>query len=62
LRAYPRGHYALEARYNRALTLVRLGRTEEASRALRPFAEGTSHGYRQAEASALLEALENEAQ
>ena len=30
LAAYPDGRFSLEARYNRALTLVRLGRTDEA--------------------------------
>ncbi len=57
LRAAPRGGLAVEARYNRALCLVRLGRTEEARRALEPFARGASGSYRQREAAGLLEVL-----
>jgi hypothetical protein len=57
LRAAPAGRFALEARYNRALDLVRLGRRDEARAALRPFVRGDLAGYRQREASALLEAL-----
>lgn len=60
LAAYPRGRFALEARYNRALCLVRLGRSADAEEALAPFASGTHGGYRQHEAAALLEALEQE--
>jgi hypothetical protein len=58
LAAYPRGRLALEARYNRALTLVRLGRTDEARAALQPFATGREGSYRQREASDLLRALD----
>ncbi|HTA89263.1 MAG TPA: hypothetical protein VK745_06800 [Polyangiaceae bacterium] len=57
LAAAPHGAFAPEAQYNRALSLVRLGRNDEATSALRPFAEGAYGGYRQAEASALLERL-----
>jgi hypothetical protein len=57
LRAYPRGHYAPEARYNRALTLVRLGRVEEARRVLARFAAAPAGGYRRDEARALLDAI-----
>ena len=57
LRAAPRGGLAVEARYNRALCLVRLGRSEEARRALEPFARGASGSYRQREAAGLLEVL-----
>jgi TolA-binding protein len=53
----PGGRFVLEARYNRALCLVRLGRTDEARSALAPFASGSFAGYRQQEASALLDAL-----
>jgi hypothetical protein len=60
LRAYPRGRFALEARYNRALCLVRTGRHEEARAALEPFVRGTHGGYRQTEATALYEALGEE--
>ncbi len=58
LAAYPDGRFALEARYNRALALVRLGRTGEARAALAPFADGRNGGYRQTEARALLDALD----
>lgn len=59
LAAYPRGNFTLEARYNRALCLVRLGRHDAARQALAPFAAGeVSGGYRRAEAGALLEALD----
>lgn len=58
LAAYPRGRLALEARYNRALTLVRLGRVDEARAALQPFATGREGSYRQREASNLLRALD----
>jgi hypothetical protein len=57
LRAAPHGDLAPEARWNRALCLVRLGRAKEARRALEPFATGGEAGYRQAEAQSLLEAL-----
>jgi hypothetical protein len=57
LAAYPDGRFALEARYNRAISLVRLGRRAEARAALAPFAEGKHQGYRQTEARELLDAL-----
>jgi hypothetical protein len=57
LRVAPNGALAPEAHYNRALCLVRLGRVADASAALGPFARGELHGYRQAEARALLEGL-----
>jgi hypothetical protein len=58
LAAYPNGRFALEARYNRALTLVRLGQVDGARAALLPFADGSNGGYRQQEARALLDALD----
>ncbi len=58
LAAAPNGQFAPEARYNRALSLVRLGRGKEARSALAPFANGAYGGYRKAEASALLEHIE----
>jgi hypothetical protein len=58
LRAYPDGRFALEARYNRALTLVRLAQVTEARAALAPFADGSTGGYRRREAQALLDALD----
>lgn len=56
LRAAPSGRLATEARFNRALCLLRLGRTEEARTALKPFALGAM-GYRQNEAQQLLDEL-----
>jgi len=57
LRADPSGRFSVEARYNRGICLVRLGRLLEARAALSPFARGAYGGYRQREASELLEAL-----
>ncbi len=56
LRAAPRGRFATEARYNRAICLLRLGRDAEARQALEPFASGKM-GYRQSEARALVDEL-----
>lgn len=56
LHAAPSGRLATEARFNRALCLLRLGREDEAKRALQPFALGV-FGYRQSEAKALLDEL-----
>ncbi|HVV84069.1 MAG TPA: hypothetical protein VHE35_13430 [Kofleriaceae bacterium] len=60
LAAYPTSPLAVEARYNRALVLVRLRRWDEARLALAPFVAGrvTPPGYRQAEATALVGAIE----
>ncbi len=59
LAANPKGTFALEARYNRAICLVKLGRKAEARVALTPFADGlVGGGYRQTEAKALLDALD----
>ena len=57
LRQAPRGALVPEARFNRALCLVRLDRHEQAERALRPFAEGHYGAYRQEDALRLLDAL-----
>jgi hypothetical protein len=58
LRAYPAGRLVVEARYNRAIALVRLGRRAEAESALAPFARGeVNGGYRAREARELLDAL-----
>ena len=57
LAAYPRGTFAPEARYNRALCLVRLGRGAAAAQALRPIAASGASGYRHREACLLLEWL-----
>lgn len=55
LRLHPRGAFAPEARYNRAICLVRLGRLDEAAEALQPFARGVFAEYRQNEATRLLD-------
>lgn len=57
LNAAPQGRFRLEASYNRALCLVRMGHREQARQALRPFAEGRFGTYRQSEAERLLDAL-----
>jgi len=56
LQAAPNGRFATEARYNRAICLLRLGRDAEARQALEPFASGKM-GYRQGEARQLLDEL-----
>jgi TolA-binding protein len=56
LQAAPNGRLATEARYNRAICLLRLGRDAEARQALAPFASGKM-GYRQNEARELLDEL-----
>jgi TolA-binding protein len=56
LRAAPSGRLSTEARFNRAICLLRLGRVAEARTALKPFALGAM-GYRQSEAQQLLDEL-----
>jgi hypothetical protein len=55
----PHGRFAIEARYNRALVLIRLDRIDDARIELEPFAAGAVgyKGYRQHDAEALIEAL-----
>ena len=60
LEAFPLGRFAPEARYNRALSLIRLGRTADGRAALAPFAHGDFGGYRQKEAQELIEATEGQ--
>jgi hypothetical protein len=57
LRDAPAGRFAPEAKYNAALCMVRLGRVDDARIALQPFANGAFDGYRQSEASDLLQAI-----
>lgn len=57
LAAAPSGRFAPEARYNRALSLVRLGRQAEAKTELTAFANGAYGEYRRSEARALLDAM-----
>jgi len=54
LRLYPQGTFEPEARFNRAICLVRLRRFAQAERALRSFADGRFSNYRRAEAEQLL--------
>lgn len=59
LAAEPGGRFAIDARYNRALALVRLGRYAEARTALAPYARGEiAAGYRQPEAKTIVDRLE----
>ncbi|WP_394833517.1 hypothetical protein LVJ94_44120 [Pendulispora rubella] len=58
LAASPHGRFVPEARYNRAIALLRLDRRDEAVRELTPFAEGKYGGYRQEEARGLIEAMQ----
>ncbi len=59
LAAEPAGRFSIDARYNRALILVRIGRYAEAHAALLPFARGevSPAGYHQREAEQLVERL-----
>lgn len=57
LASYPKGPYAPEAAYNRAICLLRLSREAEAKKALEPFATGQYGSYRRKEASLLLSGL-----
>jgi len=54
LARYPAGAFAPEARYNRALCLVRMGRVSEAIQALEPIADAPPGAYRRNEATTLL--------
>lgn len=57
----PSGHLAVEARYNQALCLLKLGRTQEARRALAPFVAGAYGAYRRQEAQTLIATLDADA-
>jgi hypothetical protein len=57
LAAAPAGALVPEARFHRAVCLVRLGRGAEARQALAPFAEGAYGKYRQEDARKLLDLL-----
>jgi len=58
LNVAPSGSFAVDARYNRAVCLIKLGRTSEALTILKPFSEGRYGSYRQKRAGKLLEAFE----
>jgi hypothetical protein len=60
--AHPDGRFAVEARYNRAVALVRARRFDDAAAALGPFARGEVDppGYRKTDALRILTAIERE--
>lgn len=58
LETYPNGNFTLEARYNRSVCLVQLGRSIEARQQLEPFAAGTYGNYRRSSAQALIDAID----
>ncbi len=58
LARFAHGRFVPEARFNRAIALLELGRDEEARAALRPFAEGAHGGMRRREAQRLIDALD----
>ena len=57
----PSGQLAVEARYNQALCLLKLGRAQEARRALLPFVSGKFGAYRRQEAQTLIATLDADA-
>jgi hypothetical protein len=59
LAAFPAGRFAPEARYNRALALLRLDRLDEARASLAPFADAPPGSYRRTEARELLDAIDS---
>lgn len=60
LAADPNGRFVPEARYNRAIALVRLGRTSEAQNVLQSFAAGNFGDYHRSDARQLLDALKRD--
>lgn len=58
LTLYPDGRFVPEARYNRAIALLRLGRADEARRALGPIAEGAYGEAHRADAARLRRAID----
>jgi TolA-binding protein len=54
LARYPRGVFAPDARYNRAIDLIKMKRYAEARAALQPFADGSLGGYHRDDARELL--------
>ena len=57
LAAYPGGNFAVDARYDRALALIKLQRYDDARRALAPFVAAPAGSYHQADAAKLTGAL-----
>jgi TolA-binding protein len=58
LASHPKGTFAPEARFNRAICLLRLGRRSEAMSVLIPIADSSGPAYGRERARALLEAME----
>ncbi len=54
---FPAASFATDARFNRALCLIRLDRHADARTALEPLANAPAGSYRQSEAASLLEGL-----
>jgi hypothetical protein len=57
LRQYPDGRFAPEARYNRAIDLLKMKRYAEARTSLKPFADGVYGGYHRDDARELLRSI-----
>jgi TolA-binding protein len=57
LSRYPSGVFAPDARYNRAIDLLKMKRYAEARAALQPFADGSFGGYHGADARDLLRSI-----
>jgi hypothetical protein len=57
LRHFPEGRFAPDARYNRAIALLKLRRYAEAREALQPFADGVYAGYHRDDARRLLRSV-----
>jgi len=57
LAQYPTGALAVDAKYSRALVLIKLKRWADARTALEPFANAAPGSYRQADAAKLLAAM-----
>lgn len=59
LKAYPKGSLAPDARYDRAILLVKVGRYADARAALLPFANAAVGSYKQKEAAEILAAIKD---
>jgi hypothetical protein len=57
LQAFPSGRFVPEARYNRAIDLLKLRRYSEARVALQPFADDAYGSYHREQARAMLRSL-----
>jgi hypothetical protein len=58
LAAFPKGRLAVEARFNRALCLIKVGRIAQAEASLQEIASGIFGTYRSARAAELLDAIQ----